>query len=299
MKKLFRITALAAVILAAAMLLTGCLMPMNSASTPSKDADDSASTVPYEQRKLVFMHASAVQVNYESPLGYFIYDDNQLRILTPDSKTGEHDDSVSYTVTVYEKGKDGSLTEASADKYTCTLRDNGYIYLKSSVIGEARVEGVCANGSTAAEVTVPIQGKGLSLFDIVIAAIGLYLIVSAILGKGRLFDQSFVREGMEKKHKTIVRVTALVVGLLMLATAAIAAFDAYDKLRIVKIVLFGVMIVLFIVSAVLMSKCMDRDKRREAQEGRYGAAGKHSPDAAFDFDDNEPTVDDIKNDPKE
>ena len=289
MKKLFRITALAAVILAAALLLTGCLMPMNSASTPSKDADDSASTVPYEQRKLVFMHASAVQVNYESPLGYFIYDDNQLRILTP----------VSYTVTVYEKGKDGSLTEASADKYTCTLRDNGYIYLKSSVIGEARVEGVCANGSTAAEVTVPIQGKGLSLFDIVIAAIGLYLIVSAILGKGRLFDQSFVREGMEKKHKTIVRVTALVVGLLMLATAAIAAFDAYDKLRIVKIVLFGVMIVLFIVSAVLMSKCMDRDKRREAQEGRYGANGKHSPDEAFDFDDNEPTVDDIKNDPKE
>lgn len=299
MKKFFRITALAAIILAAAMLFTGCLLNMNSASMPSKDADDSASTVPYEQRKLIFVHTSAVQVNYETALGYFIYEDNELRILTPESKTAEHDDSVSYTVTVYEKAKDGSLTEASADKYTCTLKDNGYLYLKSSVIGEARVTGSCANGSTAAEVTVPIQGKGLTLFDIVIAALGLYLIVSAILGKGRLFDSSFVREGMEKKHKTIVRVTSLIVGLLMLATVAISAFDAYDKLRVVKIVLFGVMVAVFIVSAVLMSKCMDREKRREAQDARYGSSAKHSPDAAFEFDENEPTVDDITSDKNE
>ena len=299
MKKIFRTAALAALILAAALLFTGCLLPTSNASRPSVDASDDASTVPYEQRKLVFVqNASAVQVNYDMPVGFFAYEDNMLRILTPESKTAEHDDSISYKVSVFEKAKDGTLTEVTEDKYKVELRENGYLYLNSTVIGEVKVEGECANGSKAEAVTVPIQGKGLTLWDIVIGLIGLYLLASAVIGKGRLFDSAFVREGMEKKYKTIVRITALIVGLLMLASVALALLDPYDKLRVVKIVLFGVMLVVFIACMLLLRKCTDAEKRREAQDERY-TGKKRSPEAAFVFDEDEPTVDDINNTPKE
>lgn len=299
-KTVFRLIALAAVIAVCA-AFTACLFPMNSANTPSITADDSASTVPYEQRKLMFaQNVTSVQVNLETVLGYFCYEDNPLRILTEKSKTEEKDDSVSFTVTVYDgaKNADGS-NKASEDQYSYKIGDNGYLYLNSSVIGEVEVSATAANGSSINSVKLPINGRSLSLWDILIAGIAVYLLVSAVIGRGKLFEEEFIREGMEKRHKTIVRITALIVGLLMIGTVVIAFIDKYDKMRILKAAMFVCMLIVFITSMLMLRKCVDQEAKMKARDGRYSGAAKKSPSAAFEFDDNEPTVDDIKPDKKD
>ena len=99
---------------------------------------------------------------------------------------------------------------------------------------------------------------------------------------------------MEQKHKTIVRITALVIGVLMLATVAIAFLDKYGTYRLATAIIFGVILVVFITATVLLRRCTDQEAKRKAMTDRYaGTAGKN-PAAAFIFDENEPTVDDIK-----
>ena len=103
-----------------------------------------------------------------------------------------------------EKDKDGNLSEtpASSDKFTYEINEkNGYLFVKSSVLGEIRINASCANGSELKEtVKLNVNRQSVSLFDIVMFVIGLYLLYSAISGRGRIFDAEFVKEGMEAKH---------------------------------------------------------------------------------------------------
>lgn len=298
-RSLIRFFALLAVTAMAAMLFTGCLLPMSNASRPSIDADDSASTTPYEEREPVFMqNVQQIQVNLETAVGFFCYKDNPLRILTPDTKTEEHDDSIEYTVTVFETEKGKDPVAVSEDKYQCELRKDGYLYLKSSVIGELVIEGKGANGNIISPVKIAIVGKSITFWDIIILGIGVYLIFAAIIGKGRLYENDFVREGMEAKHKKIIRITALVVGLMMVASVVLSALDKYDQLRYVKLGLFGAMLIAFIICMLLLRGCVDQEKKKEAMQQGY-AGGKPSTSAAFEFDENEPTVDDIMNNKKD
>lgn len=295
-KNLFRMIALITAVLAVCTLFTGCLFSMNNSNMPSPTADDSASTTPYEERKLIFMQASqSVQVNMDAPVGFFCYEDNPLLILTEKSVSQEHDDSVTYTIAVYdgEKNADAS-NKVGEDKYTYSIKDNGYLYLNSSVIGQVEINAEAANGCRMETVKVPIVGRSLSLWDILIGLIGVYLLISAIIGKGKLFDDEFVKEGMEKRHKTIVRITSLIVGLLMLASTVIAFIDKYDKMRVLKVAMFACMLITFITSMLMLRKCVDQEAKRKAQEGRLPGARRKAPNEAFEFDDDEPTVDDIK-----
>ena len=290
-RKLIRTLAIVAVLLAACLMLTGCLLT-GTGSRPSIDAEDNTE-LELSERKLIFVqNVSYAQVNLETAVGFFCFEDNMLRILTPDSG----DAAVSYTVKVYEGDKDNGGTLVSGDKYTCTLGEDGYLRLNSQVIGSLEIDAECANGSKLSTTSVPIVGKTLSLWDFAIAAMAVYLLVAAVRGKGSLFDDQFVKEGMEEKYKVTVRITSLLVALLMIATVLISAFDHYDKLRIVKIVLFGLMLAVFIVCMILLRRCIDQEKKREAQDARYGGGSvSHSHEAAFVFDEDEPTVDDLKN----
>ena len=287
-RKLIRNLSLVAALLAVCMLLTGCLLP-GANSRPSIDAEDNTE-LELSERKLVMQKVSSVQVNLETVVGYFCFEDNPMRVLTPDSG----DAAVSYTVRVYEGDKENGGTPVSEDKYTCSMGEDGYLRLNSQVIGSIEVDAECANGSKLSTTSVPIVGKTLSLWDFAIAAMAVYLLVAAVRGKGGLFDDQFVKEGMEQKYKVTVRITSLLVALLMIATVLISAFDHYDKLRIVKIVLFGLMLAVFIVCMILLRRCIDQEKKREAQDARYGGGSvSHSHEAAFVFDEDEPTVDDI------
>lgn len=297
-KNALRILALILVVTAAALALTGCFGMMGE--MPKVTNEETNVTVPYNERKLVFaQNAPSAQVNTDTPLGYFCYDDNRLRILTPNSKTEEHDDSISYTLTVYNGSKaDGAQPAVEGVDYTHSIKENGYLYLNSRVLGDVEITASCANGSAVGQnepLKLEVAPRGISLFDVIIGAMGLYLLYSAIVCKGKLFQNDFIKEGMEDKHKTIVRITSLVIGVLMLATVAIALLDKYGKYRVATLVIFGLVFIAFIISTILLRRCTDQEAKRKAMTDRYAGGGlRKTPAAAFIFDENEPTVDDVK-----
>ena len=298
-KKITRTVALLTAIAALCALLTACVPFGSSSQSPSVDNKETELTVPYEQRKLIFQQAAAsVQVNTNSPIGYFCYEDNPYRILTDKQPTeeGAADDSVSYTVTVYDglKNEDGS-NKVSEDKYTAKIEENGYLYLNSQVIGDVEISASCANGSTMETVSVPVVRRALSVWNIIMLGIGLYLLFAAITGKGRLYEAEFVKEGMEKKYKNIIRIGCLIVALLMIADGVVSALDAYGNYRIVSTIIFGAILVVIIVEPILLNSLTDKEAKKEAQEKRLSGRDLKAPNAAFDFDEDEPTLDDLKN----
>ena len=318
-----RIAALIAAVLALCLALTGCMM--GSGKQPSINAEDD-STVAYADRQLTFAHnVQSIQVNVNTAVGFFCYEDNMYKILTdktdsgsdaldtaapdataaPDTTTAPdapkadtaEDNTVKYTVELFEKDKDGNLSEtpASSDKFTYEINEkNGYLFVKSSVLGEIRINASCANGSELKEtVKLSVNRQSVSLFDIVMFVIGLYLLYSAISGRGRIFDAEFVKEGMEAKHKKAMRISCLAAAVIMIAAGVVSALDGFGKLQTVSMILFGLLCAVFVAAIIWTGKYVDKNAKREAQQQPGGGAPR-APKAAFEFDDDEPTIDDVK-----
>ena len=318
-----RIAALIAAVLALCLALTGCMM--GSGKQPSINAEDD-STVAYADRQLTFaQNVQSIQVNVNTAVGFFCYEDNMYKILTdkadsgsdaldtdasdataaPDAATAPdapkadtaEDNTVKYTVELFEKDKDGNLSEtpASSDKFTYEINEkNGYLFVKSSVLGEIRINASCANGSELKEtVKLNVNRQSVSLFDIVMFVIGLYLLYSAISGRGRIFDAEFVKEGMEAKHKKAMRISCLAAAVIMIAAGVVSALDGFGKLQTVSMVLFGLLCAVFVAAIIWTGKYVDKNAKREAQQ-QPGGGVLRAPKAAFEFDDDEPTIDDVK-----
>lgn len=318
-----RIAALIAAVLALCLALTGCMM--GSGKQPSINAEDD-STVAYADRQLTFaQNVQSIQVNVNTAVGFFCYEDNMYKILTdktdsgsdaldtaapdvttaPDAATAPdapkadtaEDNTVKYTVELFEKDKDGNLSEtpASSDKFTYEINEkNGYLFVKSSVLGEIRINASCANGSELKEtVKLNVNRQSVSLFDIVMFVIGLYLLYSAISGRGRIFDAEFVKEGMEAKHKKAMRISCLAAAVIMIAAGVVSALDGFGKLQTVSMILFGLLCAVFVAAIIWTGKYVDKNAKREAQQ-QPGGGVPRAPKAAFEFDDDEPTIDDVK-----
>ena len=312
-----RIAALIAAVLALCLALTGCMM--GSGKQPSINAEDD-STVAYADRQLTFaQNVQSIQVNVNTAVGFFCYEDNMYKILTdktdsgsdaldtaaPDATTAPdapkadtaEDNTVKYTVELFEKDKDGNLSEtpASSDKFTYEINEkNGYLFVKSSVLGEIRINASCANGSELKEtVKLNVNRQSVSLFDIVMFVIGLYLLYSAISGRGRIFDAEFVKEGMEAKHKKAMRISCLAAAVIMIAAGVVSALDGCGKLQTVSMILFGLLCAVFVAAIIWTGKYVDKNAKREAQQ-QPGGGTLRAPKAAFEFDDDEPTIDDVK-----
>lgn len=318
-----RIAALIAAVLALCLALTGCMM--GSGKQPSINAEDD-STVAYADRQLTFaQNVQSIQVNVNTAVGFFCYEDNMYKILTdktdsgsdaldtdapdataaPDATTAPdapkadtaEDNTVKYTVELFEKDKDGNLSEtpASSDKFTYEINEkNGYLFVKSSVLGEIRINASCANGSELKEtVKLNVNRQSVSLFDIVMFVIGLYLLYSAISGRGRIFDAEFVKEGMEAKHKKAMRISCLAAAVIMIAAGVVSALDGFGKLQTVSMILFGLLCAVFVAAIIWTGKYVDKNAKREAQQ-QPGGSTLRAPKAAFEFDDDEPTIDDVK-----
>lgn len=318
-----RIAALIAAVLALCLALTGCMM--GSGKQPSINAEDD-STVAYADRQLTFAHnVQSIQVNVNTAVGFFCYEDNMYKILTDKTDSGSdaldtaapdvtaapdltaapdapkadtaEDNTVKYTVELFEKDKDGNLSEtpASSDKFTYEINEkNGYLFVKSSVLGEIRINASCANGSELKEtVKLNVNRQSVSLFDIVMFVIGLYLLYSAISGRGRIFDAEFVKEGMEAKHKKAMRISCLAAAVIMIAAGVVSALDGFGKLQTVSMILFGLLCAVFVAAIIWTGKYVDKNAKREAQQ-QPGGGTLRAPKAAFEFDDDEPTIDDVK-----
>lgn len=312
-----RIAALIAAVLALCLALTGCMM--GSGKQPSINAEDE-STVAYADRQLTFaQNVQSIQVNVNTAVGFFCYEDNMYKILTDKTDSGSdaldtdasdataapdapkadtaEDNTVKYTVELFEKDKDGNLSEmpASSDKFTYEINEkNGYLFVKSSVLGEIRINASCANGSELKEtVKLNVNRQSVSLFDIVMFVIGLYLLYSAISGRGRIFDAEFVKEGMEAKHKKAMRISCLAAAVIMIAAGVVSALDGFGKLQTVSMVLFGLLCAVFVAAIIWTGKYVDKNAKREAQQ-QPGGGVPRAPKAAFEFDDDEPTIDDVK-----
>lgn len=318
-----RIAALIAAVLALCLALTGCMM--GSGKQPSINAEDD-STVAYADRQLTFaQNVQSIQVNVNTAVGFFCYEDNMYKILTDKTDSGSdaldtaapnvtaapdltaapdapkadsaEDNTVKYTVELFEKDKDGNLSEtpASSDKFTYEINEkNGYLFVKSSVLGEIRINASCANGSELKEtVKLNVNRQSVSLFDIVMFVIGLYLLYSAISGRGRIFDAEFVKEGMEAKHKKAMRISCLAAAVIMIAAGVVSALDGFGKLQTVSMILFGLLCAVFVAAIIWTGKYVDKNAKREAQQ-QPGGGTLRAPKAAFEFDDDEPTIDDVK-----
>ncbi len=81
-----RIAALIAAVLALCLALTGCMM--GSGKQPSINAEDD-STVAYADRQLTFaQNVQSIQVNVNTAVGFFCYEDNMYKILTDKTDSG-------------------------------------------------------------------------------------------------------------------------------------------------------------------------------------------------------------------
>lgn len=125
-----------------------------------------------------------------------------------------------------------------------------------------------------------------SMFGYFELIIGVYLLYSAITGKGQLLKNENIKKGMEAQYKKWMRILAAVLSPVILG---LGALDLYNSSREVPVMIgltTGLMIasgVVIAVLAVLSFRMTDRKAAKGAAAGKQ--ASKPSSRAAFEFDD--------------
>lgn len=155
----------------------------------------------------------------------------------------------------------------------------------------------------------------ISIFDVFLAGIGLYALISGIIGHGRLFTTQNIKEGCEKKIMVGQRVLYIIVGLSMVLNGLMSILlgALYDRsvvdnayvfvpksdlgswsfltpqlLSVMTFVFMGISLVSIIVLVVLLRKMTVRASAQKSGDGKAGdpAAQQHfMPSAAFEFED--------------
>lgn len=137
---------------------------------------------------------------------------------------------------------------------------------------------------------------GNELFSLFQVLIGAYLLYCGVTGKGKIYENTSIKEGMEARYKKHMRIMSLILAPLMLAQAALDYFvlakeeviegaeQALSAARIGGWVLWGLTLVALVFLFIFSIKMTDRTK--PAATGKNGAAPKSgAPRAAFFFDD--------------
>ena len=167
----------------------------------------------------------------------------------------------------------------------------------------------------------------LSMFDYILLAMGLYVLVAGIRGKGRLYNMENIKEGMEEKFFQIMRKIYIILGAVMTLNGLLSvlkyAIYSYQEvipatetmtagydwvlkegmeswsflsitfLNVMTYVCMGLSIAIIIAMIVVTRKMTDKDaaaKRAQANQSSQAAArqaGHTLPVSAFDFDDEE------------
>ena len=140
---------------------------------------------------------------------------------------------------------------------------------------------------------VAVKRFKIDIPDLLVGFIGIYVIVNAITGKGSLFTDRFIKEEKKKSFKRIMRTLAAVAGIAFIAACAIGVcFSFKPWATTVRYICFGVGVAALIAMIVINNLMTDKEKRRKEQATAL-TGGHTSSNAAFEFDENEPTIDDV------
>ncbi len=152
---------------------------------------------------------------------------------------------------------------------------------------------VMQNGEeTENRLAVSVAKFKVEFTDLLLATLGFYALYTAISGRGSMFRNDFIKEGKEQSYKKTIRVFAVIIAVGMLAGAAVSIFCVgNDKLVWLRYLLFGIAIASLIASMIYSSRMTDKEKRAKAMV--HGGSNTGSSAAAFEFDDDEPTLDDV------
>ncbi|MBR0026861.1 MAG: hypothetical protein IJP37_06860 [Clostridia bacterium] len=121
-----------------------------------------------------------------------------------------------------------------------------------------------------------------SFLDLFQAAIGVYMLIAAISGKGKIYENEYVKEGCEQKYRKTMRISLFILGPLCMLGAALNLFKV-DESGILFPIIWGLTVAGFIVLIVMTARLTDK-KKKLAPPTEEGKPRKHP---AFDFDEDE------------
>lgn len=290
MKKFFvrkRTSLLIACIMLAAILLTcmtGCAA--NGGGQSLLEATEEELSSSPELRRIGIQTIASIQVNIKAAaVGFYFAGENEF--IGPEN---EKYDSIAYTLTAYDE--EGN--ELKGDDFSYEMGDNGVITVTVKKLGRVDIYAESTLTDYTAEASVSVVRQSMSVWDIIILGIGLYVLFLGIAGKGKVYEAEFVKEGMELNYKRLIRICCIIISVCMIASGIIAAADGYGKLKLFKTIVFVIAIVFFIAGMIAAGNMIDKQAKKEAEEKRIGGRDLKAPNAAFVFDDDEPTIDDIK-----
>ena len=212
-----------------------------------------------------------IKHEYTIVLGYY---DSTTR------KTEETDDQLVLGIA----GGNGNVTY---DHNTIKLAASDKPY--SFELSYLRTDGV----EGEAVLTINVSRFKFEISDLVVAAIGVYVIICVFRGGGALFDYTYIKEDKLALFKKLVLALSLAAGLALIASAVIAiCFSYLSWVKIARYVLFGVGAACLIALTVINSVFTDKEKRDKAQQNQRTGGGSPSK-AAFEFDGSEPTLDEV------
>ena len=143
------------------------------------------------------------------------------------------------------------------------------------------------------DLTLSVKRFNLSLPDIIVAFVAVYVLINAITGKGALFTDEFIKDDKKELFKKIMRILACVTGVMFLTAAVLSiCFSYLGWVKVLRYVLFGVGLASLITIMIVNARFTDKEKRQKAQQTSL-TGGPTSSAAAFEFDENEPTVDEV------
>lgn len=140
---------------------------------------------------------------------------------------------------------------------------------------------------------VGVRRFKLDLPDLLVGFIGIYVLVNAIRGKGSLFSDEFIYEEKKPKFKRIMRGLSAITAVAFIAASVIGICFSYERwASIVRYICFGVGVAALIAMIVVNAKLTDKEKRHKARQTALSGGVSNSA-AAFEFDEDEPTIDDV------
>lgn len=127
------------------------------------------------------------------------------------------------------------------------------------------------------------------LLDYIQIAIGIYMGFYAIRGKGKIYENEFVKEGMEEKYRKTIRLWLAIISPLIIIVGTLGILGYNDgTLTSPAMILWILTMVCFVLLLVQTSRLTDRTKAKAAS----AAPAKPRRNPAFDFDDEEAGEDD-------